>query len=82
MSRYSVRHDDGRPDTSRTVTHLDVTVLEPMDQSPTPPTASRDGRHVTPAARRRHRILALLQEDPHDRLRPLRRHNMVTNPLA
>ncbi|SFY45300.1 helix-turn-helix domain-containing protein, partial [Streptomyces atratus] len=55
---------DGRPDTSRTVTHLDVTILEPVDQSPVPPTASRDDRHAAPAARRRHRILALLQEEP------------------
>ncbi|MET9386919.1 hypothetical protein ABZY09_39305 [Streptomyces sp. NPDC002928] len=64
MSRYSERRDDGRPDTSRTVTRLDVTVLEPVDQSPALPTTSRDDRHTTPAARRRHRILALLQEDP------------------
>ncbi|MGW6145491.1 IS4 family transposase [Streptomyces sp. NPDC055140] len=64
MSRYSERHADSRPDTSRTVTRLDVTVLEPVDQSPALPTASRDDRHATPAARRRHRILALLQEDP------------------
>ncbi|MGW5940582.1 hypothetical protein ACWIG3_23100 [Streptomyces celluloflavus] len=34
MSRYSGRHDDGRPDTSRTVTHLDVTILEPSIRSP------------------------------------------------
>ncbi|MBW8797466.1 MAG: helix-turn-helix domain-containing protein [Streptomyces sp.] len=63
MSRYSERHADGRPGTSHTVTHLDITVLEPVDQ-PAPPTASRDDRHATPSARRRHRILALLQEDP------------------
>jgi hypothetical protein len=63
MSRYSERHADGRPDTSCTVTRLDVTVLEPVDQ-PVLPTASRDDRHATSAARRRHRILALLQEDP------------------
>ncbi|MFI0206570.1 hypothetical protein [Streptomyces sp. NPDC016734] len=24
MSRYSTRHDDGRPDTSRTITGLDI----------------------------------------------------------
>ncbi len=63
MSRYSERHADGRPDTSRTVTRLDVTVLEPVDPSPALPTASRDDRHANPAGRRRHRILALLQED-------------------
>ena len=34
MSRYSERHDDGRPDTSRTVTGLDITVLEPAAASP------------------------------------------------
>ncbi|MFJ8387687.1 hypothetical protein ACIQ9Q_24795 [Streptomyces sp. NPDC094438] len=56
MSRYSERHADGRPDTSRTVTRLDVTVLEPVDQSPALPAASRDDQHATPAARRRHRI--------------------------
>ncbi|NGO13793.1 IS4 family transposase [Streptomyces sp. HC44] len=64
MSRYSERREDGRPDTSRTVTHLNVTVLEPVDQSPALPPASRDDRHAIPAARSRHRILALLQEDP------------------
>lgn len=64
MSRYSERREDGRPDTSRTVTHIDVTVLEPVAHSPALPSASRDDRHAAPAARRRHRILALLQEDP------------------
>ncbi|MEU9015801.1 hypothetical protein AB0D12_40335 [Streptomyces sp. NPDC048479] len=34
-----------------------------MDQSPALPTASRDDRYAAPAARRQHRILALLQED-------------------
>jgi hypothetical protein len=64
MSRYSEQREDGRPDTSRTVTHLNVTVIEPLDHSPALPSASRDDRHAAPAARRRHRILALLQEDP------------------
>ncbi|MFC8277062.1 hypothetical protein ACFUJR_31940 [Streptomyces sp. NPDC057271] len=64
MSRYSERHADGRPDISRTATRLDVTVIEPVDQSPALPTASRDDRYATSAARRRHRILALFQEDP------------------
>ncbi|MEU3342977.1 hypothetical protein [Streptomyces sp. NPDC006668] len=63
MSRYSERHADGRPGTSHNVTRLDVTIIEPVDQ-PALPTASRDDRHATPSARRRHRILALLQEDP------------------
>jgi hypothetical protein len=62
-SRYSDRRDDGRPDTSRTVTSLDVTVLEPANPQPALPTASRDDRHASLAHRRRHRILALLQED-------------------
>ncbi|MFE5375786.1 hypothetical protein [Streptomyces mirabilis] len=67
MSRYSERREDGRPGTGRTgrtVTHLNVTILEPADHSPALPTASRHDRHAAPAARRRHRILALLQEDP------------------
>ncbi|NEA77332.1 IS4 family transposase [Streptomyces sp. SID13588] len=64
MSRYSERRDDGRPGASRTVTHLDVTILEPTDQQPALPTASRDDRHTAPDKRRRHRILTLLQEDP------------------
>jgi len=63
ISRYSERRDDGRPDRSRTVTALDIGVLEPPDAQPALPTASRDDRHITPAERRRHRILLLLQED-------------------
>ncbi|MFK4272455.1 IS4 family transposase [Streptomyces milbemycinicus] len=64
ISRYAVRHDDGRPDTSRPVTALDITVLDPpAEQTPLPAT-SRDDRHTAPAERRRHRILALLEEDP------------------
>lgn len=51
MSRYSVRHADGRPDTSRTVTHLDVTVLEPAEQSSALPTASRDDDRHAPLPR-------------------------------
>lgn len=45
MSRYSERREDGRPDTSHTVTHLNVTVLESLDHSPALPPASRDDRH-------------------------------------
>ncbi|CCH32905.1 Transposase, IS4 family [Saccharothrix espanaensis DSM 44229] len=62
ISRYSDRRDDGTPDRSRTVTALDISVLEPWSCSPLP-TASRDDRNITPAERRRHRILVLLQED-------------------
>ncbi|MGW1802452.1 IS4 family transposase [Streptomyces sp. NPDC001984] len=64
ISRYAERHDDGPPDTSRTVTHLDVTVLEPPNSRPALPATSRDDRHTAPAQRRRHRILALPEEDP------------------
>ncbi|MFF9221946.1 hypothetical protein [Streptomyces viridosporus] len=63
VSRYNERHDDGRPEHSRTVTSLDVSVLEPSEPQPALPTASRDDRHAAPAGRRRHRILALLEED-------------------
>lgn len=91
MSRYSERHADGRPDTSRTVTHLDATVLEPVDQSPTPPTAGRPAccpcraaptPHPGPASEGPHTSLAT----PRNR-RPLRRyhpgdHVQTTEPLG
>ncbi|MFJ9034678.1 transposase [Streptomyces sp. NPDC102274] len=64
MSRYSERRDDGRLDRSRTVTRLAVTVLEPGPGQPPLPAVSRDDRHTVPAQRRRHHILALLQDDP------------------
>lgn len=70
MSRYSTRHDDGRPDTSRTITGLDISVLEPCEAHPQLPAVSRDDRHTAPADRRRHRILALLEEDPTRLWRP------------
>ncbi|MFJ8856461.1 IS4 family transposase [Streptomyces sp. NPDC102437] len=70
MSRYSTRHDDGRPDTSRTITGLDISVLEPCETHPQLPAVSRDDRHTAPADRRRHRILALLEEDPTRLWRP------------
>jgi len=70
MSRYSERRGDGRPDRSRTITSLTVTVLEPSPQQPSLPTASRDDRHTSPAQRRRHRILALLQDNPTRLWRP------------
>ncbi|MFH9469747.1 hypothetical protein ACH4LT_21100 [Streptomyces clavifer] len=63
MSRYSTRHDDGRPDTSRTVTGLDTSVLEPREPHPQLPVISRDDRNTALADRRRHRILGLLEED-------------------
>ncbi|WP_306191418.1 IS4 family transposase [Streptomyces sp. MK5] len=70
MSRYSERRDDGRPDHSRTITDLTVTVLQPGPEHPPLPTVSRDDRYTAPAQRRRHRILALLQDDPTRLWRP------------
>lgn len=61
MSRYSTRHEDGRPDTSRTVTGLDINVLEPARSRPQLPVVSRDDRNAALPERRRHRILALLE---------------------
>ncbi|MER6127109.1 transposase domain-containing protein [Streptomyces sp. NPDC001795] len=69
-SRYNERHNDGRPDHSRTVTSLDISVVEPSEPQPALPTASRDDRHAAPAERRRHRILVLLEEDPTGLWRP------------
>ncbi|WP_433549268.1 hypothetical protein ACQPZG_32525 [Streptomyces sp. CA-294286] len=34
MSRCSIRHDDIRPDTSRTITTLGINVLEPREPHP------------------------------------------------
>ncbi|WP_405956792.1 IS4 family transposase [Streptomyces phaeochromogenes] len=70
MSRYSTRHDDGRPDTSRTITGLDINILEPEESHPQLPATSRDDRHTAPTDRRRHRILALLERDPTRLWRP------------
>jgi hypothetical protein len=63
-SRYSERRDDDRPDHSRTVTQLAVTVLERGPEQPPLPAVSRDDRNAAPSQRRRHRILALLQDNP------------------
>ncbi|MFE1293085.1 IS4 family transposase [Streptomyces sp. NPDC058751] len=70
MSRYSTRHEDGRPDTSRTITGLDINILEPAQSRPQLPAVSRDDRHTALAERRRHRILGLLEEDPSRLWRP------------
>ncbi|MET9082030.1 hypothetical protein ABZX77_09000 [Streptomyces sp. NPDC004237] len=70
MSRYSERRDDGRPDHSRIVAHLAVTVLKPVPEQPPLPAVSRDDRNTVPAQRRRHRILTLLQDDPSRLWRP------------
>ncbi|MEV8038912.1 transposase [Streptomyces sp. NPDC086182] len=70
MSRYSERHVDGRPDTSRTITGLDINVLKPAESRPQLPAVTRDDRHTALAERRRHRILALLEKDPNRLWRP------------
>ncbi|WAX80195.1 hypothetical protein [Streptomyces sp. KMM 9044] len=70
MSRYNTRHDDGRPDTSCTITGLDISVLVPRDPHPQLPAISRDDRNTALADRRRHRILGLLEEDPTRLWRP------------
>lgn len=48
ISRYSGRDDDGRPDTSRAVSRLDVIVLVPEIDERQPPTTSRDDRQAVP----------------------------------
>ncbi|MFE2043145.1 hypothetical protein ACFXAZ_19885 [Streptomyces sp. NPDC059477] len=72
MSRYSTRHDDGRPDTSRTITGLDISVIEPPQSRPQLPAISRDDRNAALADCCRHRILGLLEEDPTRLWRPTR----------
>ncbi|MGW2323660.1 transposase domain-containing protein [Streptomyces sp. NPDC001233] len=76
VSRYNGRHEDGRPDHSRTVTGLDITVLEPPPPEPALPEVTRHDRDALPEDRRRERVLALLQEDPHRpwRTRDIARH--------
>jgi hypothetical protein len=69
-SRYNERHADGRPDRSRAVTSLDISILEPSSPPPALPTTSRDDRHTATSQRRRHRILDLLHEDPARPWRP------------
>lgn len=62
VSRYKERLNDGRPDHSRTVTGLVITLLQPP---PTRPAASRDERPIAPADRRRQQqVLTLLHRDP------------------
>jgi hypothetical protein len=63
VSRYGERLDDGRPDTSRTVTNLDVTIVTPEARQPLPTTSRNDSR-LAPTGRRRHRILTLLTTEP------------------
>jgi hypothetical protein len=54
ISRYHDRQNDGRPDTSRTVTDLNIAILEP---EPDLPVTSHDDRHTPPDDRRRHRVV-------------------------
>ncbi|WP_346104123.1 hypothetical protein [Nonomuraea maheshkhaliensis] len=62
VSRCKERLDDGRPDHSRTITGLVITLTRP---TPTPPAVSRDERPIPPADRRRQQqVLALLHQDP------------------
>jgi hypothetical protein len=68
VSGYKERLDDGRPDHSRTVTGLVITLLQP---APTPPAVSRDERPIAPADRRRQQqVLALLIKTPNAPGRP------------
>ncbi|WP_328903006.1 IS4 family transposase [Streptomyces sp. NBC_00441] len=65
MSRYSERQMDGRPDTSRTVTDLDITILEPPAPHAALPTATVP-QYVGPgrSSDRMTRVLGILQTEP------------------
>lgn len=63
ISRYGERLDDGRPDTSRAITSLNIAVLQPAHNPPLPVT-SRDDRHTNTADRRSTQVLALLHTEP------------------
>ncbi|WP_434599866.1 hypothetical protein [Streptomyces sp. A5-4] len=66
--RYGVRLDDGRPDSSRTITDLDITVLAPTAEERLLPDVSRDDRHAHRSPHsRRERVLHLLQSHPQRR---------------
>jgi hypothetical protein len=73
ISRYHDRQNDGRPDTSRTVTGLAITILAP---EPDLPATSHDDRHTPPDDRRRQRVLDILDTEPdrHWHPRDLARH--------
>ena len=73
IRRYSERIKDGRPDTSRRVTALAITVVEPLDDPPLP-RDTRSDRH-TPGRRRDH-VLALFAAEPDRRwkIRELAQH--------
>ncbi|MFE1478506.1 hypothetical protein ACFW6N_32225 [Streptomyces cyaneofuscatus] len=65
MSRYSERQMDGRPDTSRTVTDLDITILEPPAAHAALPSATVP-QYVGPgrSSDRMTRVLGILQTEP------------------
>ncbi|WP_329081441.1 hypothetical protein [Streptosporangium sp. NBC_01469] len=63
ISRYGERLDDGRPNTSRAITNLDIAILEPVPNPPLPAT-SRDDRHTSVAEHRSTQVLALLHTEP------------------
>ncbi|GLW55144.1 hypothetical protein Kpho01_31550 [Kitasatospora phosalacinea] len=70
ISRYAERRNDGRPDRSLTITDPTVAILDPGPEHQPLPPVSRDDRHTVPAQRRRHRVLALLQDGPTRLWRP------------
>jgi hypothetical protein len=53
VSRYNERFDDGRPETSRPVTGLEITVLVPAVEQRPLPTPSRDDRPTHRSSRSR-----------------------------
>ncbi|MGI5143025.1 transposase [Streptomyces sp. CA-106110] len=68
VSRYSERLDDGRPDTSRTVIDLDVTVLGLGPEERSLPDVSREDRHTHRSPHsRRERVLELPRAGPERR---------------
>lgn len=67
ISRYHDRQQDGRPNISRTVTRLDISILEPGPQLPA---ASHDDRHTPPEDRRRQRVLEVLDIEPNRHWHP------------
>ncbi|WP_406319061.1 hypothetical protein OHA77_17220 [Streptosporangium sp. NBC_01639] len=64
ISRYNERFPDGGSNTSHTVTHLAITVIEPPPDQPPLPTTSRDDRYSSPADRRSVTALACFSNAP------------------
>jgi len=48
MSRYYERLDDGRPDTSRTVTDIELAIIVPDTETPPLPTTSCHDSRTAP----------------------------------